>query len=283
MATLSPILIAGLLEDIGVSVSLRVRLTAAVAAGLVTSVAWGIWVKSVGIPGVDYLLTYAPIAISLSVLGAAGVTNAFNLIDGLNGLVGFIALSTAFSLAVISNELGLYNFQALLIMLSCAVAGFLVFNFPFGKIFLGDAGAYTLGHTLVWVAIALTNVAPEISPWAILLIFFWPVADTMLSIWRRKRRGLRADQPDRLHFHQLALRYMEIRYFGRRKRAIANPCATLLLMPLVVAPQIVGVMLIENDSGAKIAVAFFAVLFVAAYLFGLRHTKQIRNRRRSTV
>lgn len=68
----------------------------------------------------------------------------------------------------------------MLLMLSCAVAGFLLFNFPFGKIFLGDAGAYTLGHTLVWVAIGLNSVSSEISPWAILLIFFWPVADTML-------------------------------------------------------------------------------------------------------
>ncbi|MDP7150846.1 MAG: glycosyltransferase [Paracoccaceae bacterium] len=281
LVTLSPILLAGLLEDIGIAVSPKIRLIAAVTAGLLTSIAWGIWVKSVGIPGIDDLLTFAPIAIALTVLGAAGVTNAFNLIDGLNGLAGFVTLSTSFALAVVANGLELYNYQAMLIMLTFAVAGFLFFNFPAGKIFLGDAGAYTLGHTLVWVAIALTNVAPEVSPWAILLIFFWPIADTMLSIWRRRRRGLRADQPDRLHFHQLALRYIEIRFFGRKKRAIANPIATLLLMPFAIAPQIAGVLLIDNQSGAQLAVVMFAIVFVGTYLFGLRHTKQMRRRRRT--
>ena len=282
LLTLSPILIAGLLEDIGVAVSPRIRLAAAIIAGLLTSLAWGIWVSAINVPGIDTLLAYAPLAIPLTVLGAAGVTNAFNLIDGLNGLAGFITLSTAVSLALVASDLGLHNFQAMLIMISCAVAGFLVFNFPFGKIFLGDAGAYTLGHTLVWVAIGLNHVSEDISPWAILLIFFWPVADTMLSIWRRRRRGLRADQPDRLHFHQLALRYIEIRFFGRRKRAIANPIATLMLMHLVIVPQIAGVTLIYNDVGAKLAVGVFAVLFVAAYIFGIRLTKQMHRRRRAS-
>ena len=281
LLTLSPILVAGLLEDIGIAVSPRIRLAAAVVAGLLTSLAWGIWVSAINVPGIDLLLAYAPFGIALTVLGAAGVTNAFNLIDGLNGLAGFITLSTAFALASVAGALGLYNFQAMLVMLSCAVAGFLLFNFPFGRIFLGDAGAYTLGHTLVWVAIGLNQVSPDISPWAILLIFFWPVADTVLSIWRRRRRGLRADQPDRLHFHQLALRYIEIRFFGRRRRAIANPIATLLLMPLVIAPQITGVLLIDNDTGAKLAVGVFAVLFVGAYVFGIRHTRQMHRRRRT--
>ena len=280
LLTLSPILVAGLMEDLGFGVSPRVRLLAAIVAGLLTSLAWGIWVSAINVPGIDILLAYAPFAIPLTVLGAAGVTNAFNLIDGLNGLAGFITLSTAFALAFVANSLGLYNFQAMLLMISCAVAGFLLFNFPFGKIFLGDAGAYTLGHTLVWVAIGLNQVSPDVTPWAILLIFSWPVADTMLSIWRRRRRGLRADQPDRLHFHQLALRYIEIRFFGRRKRAIANPIATLLLMPFVIAPQIAGVLLIYNDMGAKLAAFVFTVLFVGAYVFGIRHTKQMHRRRR---
>ncbi len=216
LVTLSPILIAGLLEDVGMRISPRSRLIASMLAGVMTSLAWGIWVKSVGIPGVDFALAFMPLGVALTVFGAAGVTNAFNLIDGLNGLAGFIVISTAVSLAVIAEQFEIFNMQAALTMIACAVAGFLIFNFPFGKIFLGDGGAYTLGHTMVWFAIGLTNLVPDISAFAILLIFFWPVADTLLSIWRRKTRGLKADQPDRLHFHQLVLRYIEIRFFGKK-------------------------------------------------------------------
>lgn len=281
LMTLSPILVVGLFEAVGITVSQHIRLAAVVGAALLTALGWGIWVSAINVPGIDLLLAYAPFGIALTVLGAAGVTNAFNLIDGLNGLAGFITLSTAFALASVAGALGLFNFQAMMVMLSCAVAGFLLFNFPFGKIFLGNAGAHMLGHTLVWTAIGLNQVSPDISPWAILLIFFWPVADIVLSIWRRRRRGLRADQSDRLHFHQLALRYLEIRFVGRRRRAIASAIATLLLMPLVIAPQIAGVLLIDNDTGAKLAVGVFAVLFVGAYVFGIRHTRQMHRRRRT--
>ena len=65
---------------------------------------------------------------------------------------------------------------------------------------MGDAGAYTLGHLLVWIAIILVNQNALISPFAILLIFFWPVADTGLAIWRRWKLGNPSDRPDRLTF-----------------------------------------------------------------------------------
>ncbi len=281
LVTLSPILIAGLFEDFGMRISPRSRLIAAILASLMTSLAWGIWVKSINIPVVDVALTFAPLAIALTVLGAAGVTNAFNLMDGLNGLTGFYALSTVIALAAIANQFEVYNLEAALMVLFCAVAGFLFFNFPFGKIFLGDGGAYTLGHTLVWIAIAILNRAPDISAYAILLVFFWPVADTMLSIWRRRVSGKRTDQPDRLHFHQLVLRFLEIRFFGRKHRRIVNPIATLVVVPCAIAPQIFGVMFITNDTAAKASVLVFGLLFVGAYVFGVRCAGKISARKTS--
>ena len=77
-----------------------------------------------------------------------------------------------------------------------------------------------LGHLLVWSAIILNNSASEVSAFSILLIFFWPVADTGLAIWRRWKLGNPADRPDRLHFHQLAMRFLEIRFFGRDREKI---------------------------------------------------------------
>ena len=281
LVTLSPILIAGLFEDFGMRISPRSRLIAAILASLMTSLAWGIWVKSINIPVVDVALTFAPLAIALTVFGAAGVTNAFNLMDGLNGLTGFYALSTVIALAAIANQFEVYNLEAALMVLFCAVAGFLFFNFPFGKIFLGDGGAYTLGHTLVWIAIAILNRAPDISAYAILLVFFWPVADTMLSIWRRRVSGKRTDQPDRLHFHQLVLRFLEIRFFGRKHRRIVNPIATLVVVPCAIAPQIFGVMFITNDTAAKASVLVFGLLFVGAYVFGVRCAGKISARKTS--
>lgn len=279
LATLSPLFIAGFLEDVGFHVPPKVRLSASVIAGLLTALGWAIWVQQVNIPGIDYFLGFTAFAIGFSVFAAAGVTNAFNLIDGLNGLAGIFSLSAALALSIIASNVGLHSFQAIYWMMIMAILGFLVFNYPLGKLFLGDAGAYLLGHTLVWTSIGLVNVASEISPFAILLIFFWPVADTLLAVWRRAQSGQRTDAPDRLHFHQLVMRYIEIKWLGRGQRKLANPLATLTLIPLFALPQIAGVLFMTDDTKAKVSVVAFAFLFVAAYRFGVQTARRMKTRR----
>jgi UDP-N-acetylmuramyl pentapeptide phosphotransferase/UDP-N-acetylglucosamine-1-phosphate transferase len=110
----------------------------------------------------------------------------------------------------------------------------------FGRIFLGDAGAYLLGHTLCWIAKAILTLRPDIPTFAILLIFFWPVADTLLAIWRRKSNRTTTDQPDRLHFHQLVMRYLEIRFLGRQKRRLSSLLTLIVLAPMLLSPQALG-------------------------------------------
>ena len=162
------------------------------------------------------------------------------------------------------------------VLLTASILGFMILNFPFGKIFLGDGGAYVLGHLLVWSSIILINKESSISPFAILLIFFWPVADTGLAIWRRWKLGAPADRPDRLHFHQLAMRFLEIRFFGRDKRNLANPLATILLIPFISVPQVFGVLLWYDFTATVWITICIGLLFIAAYLLGLNLAKKSR-------
>ena len=161
-------------------------------------------------------------------------------------------------------------------MVSAAVVGFLILNFPFGKIFLGDAGAYTLGHMLVWIAISILWSAPAVSPLAVLLIFFWPIADTLLAIARRLYLRKSITQPDRLHFHQFVMRAIEIILLGRRRRRAANPLATLLTLPFIGAPMAAGVLLQSDRGGAAAAIVAFACLFVATYRIGMWAAPRLR-------
>jgi len=210
---------------------------------------------------------------------ASGVVNAFNLVDGLNGFCGFIALSTALALAVVAHQAGLRDISLALTLLIPMMLGFLAFNYPFGKIFLGDAGAYMIGHTLVWIGIAILSLSQDVSPFAILLIFFWPVADTLLAIYRRGVMRARVDRPDRLHFHQLVMRYLEIRLLGRGRRRLANPLATLCLAPLVAAPQVLGALFAFDNQMAAVSTFASAVAFVLAYVVGM-HSARVMSRRR---
>ena len=68
---------------------------------------------------------------------------------------------------------------------------------------MGDGGAYFQGHCLSWIAILLMVRNPEITAWSILLIFFWPVVETVFSIYRRLHKKKSASIADREHFHQL--------------------------------------------------------------------------------
>ena len=163
-----------------------------------------------------------------------------------------------------------------LILIIASVVGFMILNFPMGWIFLGDGGAYALGHLLVWSAIILSNTSIDVSPFAILLIFFWPVADTGLAIWRRWKLGNPTDHPDRLHFHQLVMRALEIRFFGRDKREVANPIATLILAPMISMPQILGVLFWNNFLATVWCTVGVALLFTATYFMGINIAKTSR-------
>ena len=269
----APVFFVGLAEDLGYEMSSKARLIASAASSLFAILLFKVWLDSLGIPGVDTLLMFAPFGIIFTIFATVGVVNAFNLIDGLNGLSSYVTVSVAVSLSIIAFQAGNTNVSIFLILMVAAVLGFMALNFPLGKIFLGDGGAYALGHLLVWSAIILIESASEISAFAILLVFFWPVADTTLAIWRRWKLGNPTDRPDRLHFHQLAMRFLEIRFFGRDRREIANPLATLILIPFISAPQVVGVWFWNNFETTVWSTFGVAMLFVSTYLVGIAIAK----------
>ena len=272
----TPVFSVGLAEDLGYDMSPKTRLVASTVSSFVAILFFRTWLHRLGIPGVDTLLMFAPFGIMFTIFATVGVVNAFNLIDGLNGLSSYVTISVAFSLSIIAFQAGNTQTSIFLVLCVSAVMGFMVLNFPMGNIFLGDGGAYALGHLLVWSALILINSASEVSSFAILLVFFWPVADTGLAIWRRWRLGNPTGRPDRLHFHQLAMRFLEIRFFGRDRRNLANPLATLILIPLISAPQLLGILFWDKYKASVLSALGMGLLFVLTYLVGIATAKRGR-------
>ena len=275
---LVPLLAGGLWEDLGYGVSPRRRMALAALSTLLAVAAFGIWVDRVGVPGADWALGLAPVGVAFTVFAVVGVTNAFNLIDGINGLSVSISLLVAASLGYVAAAHGVLELTQASAVLIGALGGFFFINYPFGKVFLGDAGAYSVGFILASLAVALMHFAPDVSPAAVLLIFFWPVADTVLAIYRRRVRGRESGKPDRLHFHQLTMRAIEIYLVGRRRRAVSNPLATAIIVPMAAAPMLAGVVLSDSNAGAFAALFIFAVLFFVAYNLGIRWARSRPNR-----
>ena len=272
----TPVFLMGLAEDLGYGTSPKERLLAAAFSSFLAIILFKVWLTRLGVPGLDNLLIFSPFAILFTIFATVGVVNAFNLIDGLNGLSSYVSISVATSLSFVAFQAGNLQFAIFLFLLNASVFGFLVLNFPFGKIFLGDGGAYTLGHLLVWSAILLISRSTEISPFSVLLIFFWPVADTALAIWRRWKLGTPTDLPDRLHFHQLTMRFLEIRFFGRDRRHIVNPVSTIILTPFISAPQVLGVIYWNDQNSTIMCTLFMTFIFIATYFLGINIARKSR-------
>ena len=83
-------------------------------------------------------------------------------------------------------------------------------------------------------------------------------------------------QPDRLHFHQLVMRFLEIRFLGRTQRNISNPLATIFLIPVISVPQLLGVIYWNNFAATVWTSVFFGFLFVCSYIVGINLAKKSR-------
>lgn len=172
---------------------------ASVVAGL------GLRVELLAVPGLG-LVEPGLLAIPVTVAWLVLVTNAMNLIDGLDGLAAGVSLTVVAALLGVST----HNGMAVGVLLGCALAGglagFLRHNAPPASVFLGDSGSQFLGFALgAWSILSWQKSATGIAVLSVALIFALPLLDTAWAILRRVARGqspMRADD-EHLH-HQLA-------------------------------------------------------------------------------
>lgn len=277
-----PIFAIGLKEDVFRDVSARTRYVVAALSAALAVFLLDAWIRDAEPAPLGYMLAIAPVGISVTIFVTASFCHAFNLIDGLNGLCAGTAIIVAVALASVAQQAGEPGLADGLLMLAAAVSGFAAMNFPAGRIFLGDAGAYSLGHILSWCGVALIAWEPAVSVWAILLIFFWPLADTLFAMYRRLRSGTSIDTPDRLHFHQLVMRAIEMVLLGRNRRRQANPMATIALMPFITMPALSGALLWNQDLLSGLALLAYGAGFVGLYQL-IRRGAVVRRRRPSAL
>jgi UDP-GlcNAc:undecaprenyl-phosphate GlcNAc-1-phosphate transferase len=140
------------------------------------------------------------LAAPLTLLWVVGITNAFNLIDGLDGLAAGVALIAATTLFVVSLMAGHVEVALIAVTLAGALAGFLCYNFNPASIFLGDSGSLFLGYLLSVLSIQAslkgTTAVVVVVP---LLALGLPIMDTLLAMLRRLIGALHVVQPDEEH------------------------------------------------------------------------------------
>jgi UDP-GlcNAc:undecaprenyl-phosphate GlcNAc-1-phosphate transferase len=146
------------------------------------------------------------LAIPLVFLWIVGVTNAYNFIDGLNGLAAGLGVTALATLAVTGAHLGNLVSLLPLLALAGAVLGFLRYNFPTARIFLGDSGSLTIGFIVSVLALRAAQT-PQGSTVIIIptLALFLPLLDTLLALLRRWLRHAPLTGADARHIHHRLL------------------------------------------------------------------------------
>ena len=199
-----PAFLGGLVEDLTKKVGVLDRLLLTTLSGVIAAWVLGAVLNRLDVPGVDQVIKWLPLAIIFTGFAVSGIANAINIIDGFNGLASGFSIIMLVPLALVAYWVNDPLVFTVSIALIGALLGFIVWNWPGGKIFMGDGGAYLLGFMLAELCVLLLVRNPTVTPWFPLLLFCYPVFETIFSIYRKKfLRGHSPGQPDGIHFHML--------------------------------------------------------------------------------
>lgn len=196
-------LATGLAEDLTKRVGVLPRLIATMAGGVAAWLLTGVCLNRVDVYGFDWLMTLTPIAVIFTAFAVGGVANAINIIDGFHGLASGTTIIALVALGAISVQAHDPQLAAACFLVAAAIAGFWLVNYPWGKLFMGDGGAYFSGFALAWLAVLLPVRNHEVSVWAGLLVCAYPVIEVLYSIGRRAMSHQPAGAPDSGHLHSL--------------------------------------------------------------------------------
>jgi len=199
-----PVLVAGLYEDATGRLSPGHRLAAALASSLLAATIAGGIVARFDLPFVDQWLEYRIVAVAVTCFMVVGACNAINLIDGAHGLAGGTSIVMFIGLALAAASAGDGFVFAEAIVMAAVVSGFLLWNFPTGRVFMGDGGAYFIGFMYAELSIQLVARNDGIGAWFVVMVAAYPIVETLYSIFRRRVQLRTASmQPDALHLHSL--------------------------------------------------------------------------------
>lgn len=263
-----PVFVAGLIEDLTKKVGPSWRLLFALVSAGLAYMLLGAAVVRASIPGVDVMLGVAAVSALFTIVSVAAVANATNIIDGFNGLAPVVCGIMFASLAYVALKVGDRFVFNMSLAMAGALVGFLILNYPFGRIFMGDGGAYFVGFVLAVLAILLVQRNPAVSPWYAAALLIYPVFEVAFSMYRRRRRKHPATAPDAIHLHTLIYRRVvgphspsDLANIKVLRNSMTSPYLWVLSAVAVVPASIWW-----DNTGVLVGVcAFFCVAYVWIY------------------
>ncbi len=260
---LIPIIFVGVKEDLFHNAEPAIRLLALLFVG------WLFRIQFTGplpiltdIPFIGKLLLLQGGISIFYIISMVAIANGMNLIDGVNGLCGAVALSILSALLFLSYKTSDITMLSLIFSVILLIIPFILMNYPHGRIFLGDLGAYSLGLIVSMLTIILFGRHPEISPWGAVLILIYPATEVVFSLLRRAIKGISIYQPDRFHLH---LKFFHFFTPQPGFKKMANALVTPVLSPLWLFPLITISWFYHKPLFILIAIILFVLSYCILY------------------
>lgn len=261
---LIPIVLVGLKEDLFHNVEPAIRLLTLLFVGCLFRVQFtGPLPNLHEVPFLGKILILEGGISFFYVISITTFANGMNLIDGVNGLCAAAALSILGALLFLSYKTSDGMMISTIFSVIIILIPFLIFNYPFGKIFLGDLGAYSLGLMISMLTIIFFGRHPEISPWAAVLVLIYPLVEVVFSTLRRVITGVSIYHPDTHHLH------LKLFYFFRPQpiyKKIANALVAPILSMLWLFPLITIAWVYQNLFFIWVAIILFILCYGLLYL-----------------
>ncbi len=197
-----------------------------------------------------YLLSFL-----LTTLWVVGITNAVNIMDGLDGLAVGVSFFAALSLGILALLSSQYHVVVIIAVLLGAMIGFYPFNFPKAKIYLGDSGSMVIGFILAVISMAKIHrkVSLAMALMIPIIILFLPILETLVTIIRRVSRKQNIFIGDTDHFHYRFL-----------KKGFSETKTTLLLIFISFLFSTVGVLF--NFIQTRLRLLLFLLVCLIGFL-----------------
>ena len=196
------IFLGGLLDDI-YDLRPRYKLLFQVSGTLIAMIVGKLYLTE--IHAFSFEITSPLITWPVSFFWIVGISNAINLIDGLDGLSSGISTIVTLTIGLIGFFMGRRDICILTLCLSGAILGFLPYNFHPASIFVGDCGAQFMGFTIACISLLGFKTTALITLGLPMLVLFIPISDTLIAIVRRKLKGQKIMEADKGHLHHILM------------------------------------------------------------------------------
>ena len=259
----SPIFILGILDDFQLEIKPFIRLLIVFPSAFLSYYFLGVEAYSVDIPYLDYLFSFKLFSILFICFAMAGMVNAFNMIDGINGLVLLYSLTICILILLFQSSSYSAEINLFFVAIFFAILAVFILNFPFGRIFLGDGGAYFLGIMLS-IGVVKYYQINDLSPWYVFSVFIYPITDVLISILRRIVARVSIFNPENKHLHHLV--YKRVKKMGIESENTNHAITTFLIFILYFPFLLSANYFAGNSLMLQIQCLIFVSFYLALYM-----------------